>query len=756
MTFLIIVKQKKNVDTFQDVIAHLLADGHRVILTIQQRGDHRDERLTAQFASPLFELVRPPDNRGDRWRTTAPLVRSARDAAHYTRPAYQSASKLRQRAVDALMKELGADRTISGESVMLPPRAGERLRAALEDIERLIPSDSLHEEFLARHAPDVVIVTPGVHFGSVQSDFVKSAQARGIPVWMLLFSWDNLSSKGALHVAPDLLFTWNERQREEARALHDFPPEKVIPIGAPRFDEFFRLRSRVPRADFLKPLALDPSRPTLLYVCSSRFIASKELPFIRTWLGAIRRGPEPLRSCNVIVRPHPDLVLVDGGEVAEVTWPEMPQATGWVQRPFEDSLALVLRTTYSTQQAFYECIHHSAAVVGLNTSAELEAGIVGRPVLTVLSHELGADGQTNTLHFNYLLREHGGFVECSAAMSEHVAALAEALAAPPDPERIRQFISAFLRPCGDQPVSPLLARTLVERAASSRTPASPVATGRDRSGHDDAQPDTRSGKLLRVPGGMVQVNATPETRRWRRQGELMLDPHTLAWLNDQMQPGDVFYDVGAGIGAYAMIAATQRGALALAFEPGFATFARLCDNLLLNGCYRSVVPLPTALSDKTGLFELRYAQAPGEHEHALASRRWRSVADGIESRYAQPICAEPLDDVVTRFGLPAPHVLRISVRDGADRILRGAVRILRQRQLRTVLVSVRELGDVPFVVEAMTGTDFVHTVLEKERESHHPHAVRFVRSPEAGASRLRTLQRKAGHLLREGLVRTRR
>lgn len=754
MTFLFIVKQKKNVDTFQDVIAHLLAAGHRVTLTIQQRGDERDERLTAQFASPLFALVRPPDSRGDQWRATAPLVRSARDAAHYTRAAYRSASKLRQRALDSLLKELGADRTIDGEHVTLSPQAGDRLRAALEQIERLIPSDRLHEEFLARHAPDVVIVTPGVHFGSVQSDFVKSAQARGIPVWMLLFSWDNLSSKGALHVAPDLLFVWNERQRQEARDLHDYPPDRVIPVGAPRFDDFFQLRSRVPREAFLQPLTLDPSRPTLLYVCSSRFIASQELPFIRTWLDAIRSAPEPLRSCNVIVRPHPDLVLLETGDVTEVTWPAMPQATGWIQRPFDDHRAVVLRTTYSTPQAFYECIYHSAAVIGLNTSAELEAGIVGRPVLTVVSHEFGADGQTNTLHFDYLLREHGGFVECAPTMREHVAALVETVAAAPDPARIQRFISGFLRPCGDQPVSPLLARTLIERATHASPPVSPERDERDTREDGDTDAGTRSHKRLRVPGGTVQVNATPETRRWRRQGELLLDPHTLAWLSDHMHPGDVFYDVGAGIGAYAMIAATQRGALAVAFEPGFATFSRLCDNLLLNGCYRSVVPLPTALSDTAGLFELHYAQAPGEHEHALGVRRWRSIQDRIESRYAQPVCAERLDDVVTRFRLPSPHVIRIAVRDGADRILRGAARMFRQGQVRSVLVSVRELSAVPLVVHAMNGADFEHTVFEKDRDSDHPHAIRFVRSPDAtGRNRLRTLGHRAGHVLREKLIR---
>ena len=38
-------------------------------------------------------------------------------------------------------------------------------------------------------------------------------------------------------------------------------------------------------------------------------------------------------------------------------------------------------------QTLFDTAYHSAALVGLNTSAELEAGIVGRPVLTILAPE---------------------------------------------------------------------------------------------------------------------------------------------------------------------------------------------------------------------------------------------------------------------------------------------------------------------------------------------------------------------------------
>ena len=68
---------------------------------------------------------------------------------------------------------------------------------------------------------------------------------------------------------PDRLFVWNELQRNEATSLHDFPVDRSIATGAPRFDDFFALRPTTSRQTFLAPLGLDPNRPCLMYLGSS-------------------------------------------------------------------------------------------------------------------------------------------------------------------------------------------------------------------------------------------------------------------------------------------------------------------------------------------------------------------------------------------------------------------------------------------------------------------------------------------------------
>ena len=717
MKFLVIAKQKKNVDTFEGVLAQLLALGHQVTLALQQRDPERDERLTERLGHAHFTLVSCPDERTDGWRAAAPLVRTVRDWAQYTRPEYRTASKLHRRAVERLFRELGA--SLSGEAPPLAAAAGARVRDALAQLEHVIPVDALHDEFLARQQPDVVLVTPGLHFGTGQADYVKAARARGLPVWMLLFSWDNLSTKGALHEPPDVMFVWNDRQRQEAVELHDFPANRVVVAGAPRFDEFFALEPQVSREGFFAPLRLDPDRPTLLYLCSSRFIAARELAFVSRWLAALRASGGPLDRCNVIVRPHPDVVLVDGGPEPEaVTWPAMRQASGWVQRPFDDPAALVLRTTYGTPQAFYECLHHASAVVALNTSAELEAGIAGRPVYTVLSTEEAADGQANTIHFNYLLREHGGFVHYAPDLASHVAQLAAALNAAPDTSAIRAFIGAFLRPLGDRPVAPALARLLADRAMALRAAAAAATpSGLTRMTATDAadgdrgdvvesedgtagSPAARATLALGAAGAATRLHATAAASRLARHGVVRVPGVLEQWLAADVEPGDVLYDVGAGIGICSLLAARQRGAVVVAFEPGFAAFHELCENVILNECGRTVVPLPVALAARTGLLSLTYAHAAGGERHALRTREWRPGRDAPDRRYTQPVCAEPLDEMVRRHRLPPPHAVRIACRSGADEVLRGAASVLGTHRPRSILVMLKDPAETTRVEAA--------------------------------------------------------
>ena len=156
---------------------------------------------------------------------------------------------------------------------------------------------------------------------------------------------------------------------------------------------------------------------------------------------------ERIRSANVIVRQHP-------GTAKDAIWTAWAPRGGGVARP-----APVIR---NRAQDLYDQLSASDAVIALNTSAEIEAAIVGRPVLTVRAGEL-APGQEGSVHFGYLLAEQGGFVETAATLDDHLRQLGRALAEDPLADARRRFLESFVRPLGiEVPAGPLLADAIEE------------------------------------------------------------------------------------------------------------------------------------------------------------------------------------------------------------------------------------------------------------------------------------------------------
>jgi FkbM family methyltransferase len=742
MKFLFVAKQEKNAAAFLEALRCLVERGHDVTLSIQERDEQRDLRLASRIPSTRFRVAPCPPSRIDEWARVAPLIRRLRDAAHYLRPPFVESSALHERIFHKLRQELGIEvdaSVLAAAARALPEPQLVTIETILRLAEHQLPTSSLFDEYLSEHRPDVLLVSPLVHFGSAQADVAASARRLGIPVWMLLFSWDNLSTKGCLHVAPDLMFVWNERQRVEAVQFHGVDPAHVVVVGAPRFDRFFALRPIMSREAFHEPLGLDPSRPTLLYVCSSRLIAPDELPFVRRWIAAVRRASNPqLARCNIVVRPHPDIDLLPKPMLMRHQWPAAPNIDAHIGRPFDDDSAVVVRTSFKDQEGLYESLVHSTAVIGMNTTAELEAAIVGRPVFTIEPGEAG--GQQKTVHFAYLTREEGGIVLTASNLDEHVSQLAATVAHGVDLSSIRAFVQSFLRPLGiDRAVSPLLADALEQHAAAGD--AAPAAARAPAATAGAAEVVCGAVLPLAYPKAQILVHATPEAVRHEVDGSIPLNGSTVRWIEESVGIGEVVYDINASFGTYTLLAARQRGATVVAFEPGYRVYAALCDNLLLNGCQGAVIPLPIALADADGLRDMKYQRRyPGNERYAIQDNTWRVRPPEALPSYIQPVCTTALDIVTDRYQLPPAAHLRVSPRVSPFAVLSGAARTLRQPELRTIWLKVAPDRQAE-IQDILRGAGFSGDV---RRRSDHSIEMVFRREPAAG----RTSQAEPGVALR--------
>ena len=128
----------------------------------------------------------------------------------------------------------------------------------------------------------------------------------------------------------------------------------------------------------------------------------------------------------------------------------------------------------NADQSLYDSLHHSSAVVGLNTSAMIEAGILDKAVLTLVMEEF-AGGQEGTLHFHYLRAANGGLLHEAHGFDEHVGQLSTALRGGAGSDgagdQARRFVERFVRPHGLQtPVTPIMVEEIERAARISKRP----------------------------------------------------------------------------------------------------------------------------------------------------------------------------------------------------------------------------------------------------------------------------------------------
>jgi hypothetical protein len=101
------------------------------------------------------------------------------------------------------------------------------------------------------------------------------------------------------------------------------------------------------------------------------------------------------------------------------------------------------------QNQYFDSIWHSDAVFGINTSAQVEAGLIGRPVFTVTDPTF-EQTQGGTLHFHHLADPKVGLLHITASPAQHAKQLADVLALPRERrgERSAIFAGYFVRPYG--------------------------------------------------------------------------------------------------------------------------------------------------------------------------------------------------------------------------------------------------------------------------------------------------------------------
>ena len=168
------------------------------------------------------------------------------------------------------------------------------------------------------------------------------------------------------------------------------------------------------------------------------------------FLEGIHRHPDT-ENVNVVIRPHP---------IHADQWSEFSaqKCRVWPRRGGDPG-------SPESRQGYYNVLYHSIAVVGVNTSAFLEAAIADKPCVTIMTEHYRHTQVDGFYHFRHLLN--GGFLEVAESFTESAEIISNILSGN-DAKALqrRAFVREFIRPRGlAKPASQVLAETITSLAS---------------------------------------------------------------------------------------------------------------------------------------------------------------------------------------------------------------------------------------------------------------------------------------------------
>jgi FkbM family methyltransferase len=174
-------------------------------------------------------------------------------------------------------------------------------------------------------------------------------------------------------------------------------------------------------------------------------------------------------------------------------------------------------------------------------------------------------------------------------------------------------------------------------------------------------------KIEGGPGKGLWVELNPRTGQSYLRGEAETVIQNI--LVERLRPGMVFYDLGANIGLFSLLAArlVAPTGRVISFEPDPDTAVRLERNIARNG-YQNIAVVQAGIWSTTGKqrFKLAAASSP---DHGVG----RFVAEDADEKDIAVECIS-LDDVAKKFA--APDAIKCDVEGAEIEVLQGAKQVL--------------------------------------------------------------------------------
>lgn len=322
--------------------------------------------------------------------------------------------------------------------------------------ERSVTIHKKAAQWLQEFRADILVATPANLWWAQEIDYIKAAKHLGIPTITAVYSWDNVTTKGVFHEIPDITVVWNQSHFREVLKL-GMPAEKIIIGGAPIFDKW--LSNDLSPSDlssFCKKTGLNPEKPFILYLGSSKNIAKDESWLVESLVNQLQiSGNRALQELQILVRPHP-------ANAAQLSKLSQENVVVW---PSSGSLP----NSKTSFQDFYDSLFYSIGTIGINTSGMLDALVFNKPGITILVDRYSIT-QAQAIHYQDLYNSEA--LEVSRNMEETLELITRLLNGRDEKiDKRRQFLCEFIRPRGKNIPAGRILASIIELMASGVEPA---------------------------------------------------------------------------------------------------------------------------------------------------------------------------------------------------------------------------------------------------------------------------------------------
>lgn len=261
----------------------------------------------------------------------------------------------------------------------------------LEKIDLWLPSNRYILRILRQIKPDWIVVSPADTRTISDAEWIKAGKKLGVRTAVVVLSWDNLTTKGLIHIRPDAVFAWNQIQADDAAQIHHIVKEKLHIVGAPFFDKWREAAALTqPRDSFMRSQRLNPDLPYIVYLGSSGNIAQDETWLIRELATALKTSDDPLlQQVQLLVRPH------SSSQEHLKKLADLPII-------LTDSAYIGVPFSKERQSNMFNTFMHCAVTVSINTSAIIDALLVGKSCISIETEQYH-DTHIGSAHFKNLL-----------------------------------------------------------------------------------------------------------------------------------------------------------------------------------------------------------------------------------------------------------------------------------------------------------------------------------------------------------------